>query len=252
MARGKRTTMGGADENFEATHWSEIIRVRTDDAEQRRQLLADVLGRYWKPVYCYLRRKGYANEPAKDLVQGFFQEVVLARGLIERADPERGKFRTFLLTALDRYATSVHRRETARKRRPVDGVVSLDGLEGPVAEPSMDATPEQAFHHAWASALLQQVLETVEQLCHENGQDAHWAVFCARVVKPTMENAEAPSLRQLCEELGISDEVRASNMIVTTKRRFQHVLKRQVRQFVASDAEVDGEIRSLIEILSKK
>lgn len=252
MKRRDDTSMGGRDGWFRKTPWGEIIHARTQDESRRQEVLEGLLRKYWKPVYCYLRRKGYGNEPAKDLVQGFFQEVVLGRDLIRQADPTRGKFRTFLLTALDRYLAGVHRAETAKKHLPAGGLVRLDVMDLPEPlEASQDLTPEEAFHHAWASTLLDEVLEVVEKLCRESGQEIHWEVFRARVVRPVMEDAEPPSLTELCEKHGITDEAKASNMIITVKRRFQVILKRQVRQFVGTGVDVDKEIEELVRIISK-
>ena len=94
--------MGGERESFLSTHWSLINDVKTHP-EQDRALIGLLLQQYWKPVYCYLRRRGYHNEQAKDLTQAFLHEVVLNRHLVDRADPSKGRFRTFLLHALNQY-----------------------------------------------------------------------------------------------------------------------------------------------------
>jgi len=247
-----RTSMGGDKEGFETTQWTELLRARTDDVARHREALGNILGNYWKPVYCCLRRKGFDNEEAKDLTQGFFHEIVLGRGLVQQADQAKGKFRTFLLTALDRYVTSAYRSETAKKRRPKDGVISLEGIESfSMPEPICDGTPDAAFHYAWASALLKGVIEEVRQECCKSGKATHWEVFQATVLAPIMEGAEVPTLADLCRKHGIAGETRASNMTITVKRCFQSVLRRHVRQFVDSESEVDGEIRDLMKILSR-
>ena len=115
--RHDKTTMGGAKHTFQTTLWSEIQNVKTLDEDKRQIIIGNFLKKYWKPVYCYIRRKGYDNEPAKDLTQGFFHEIVLGHNLIQQADQTKGRFRTFLLTTLDRYVTNVYRRETAQKRK---------------------------------------------------------------------------------------------------------------------------------------
>jgi DNA-directed RNA polymerase specialized sigma24 family protein len=252
VGRYDRTEMGGTNEVFRTTHWTEIFSARTLDDTRRRATVEVLLLRYWKPVYCYLRRKGQDNESAKDLAQGFFQDVVLGRELIQRAESSKGRFRTFLLTALDRYVTSEHRAAMAQKRRPEAGIVSLDNLGAVnVPEPSPSATPEDAFNQAWASALLDAVLNEVETECRATGKDKHWAVFRARVVGPIMDSAEPVPVPELCKQYDIESEMTASNMIVTVKRHFQNVLRRHVRQFVDSEDEIDQEIGELIGMLSK-
>ena len=252
MARYDRTDMGGRNEAFMTTRWTDILGARTQDADRRRAAMNELLSRYWKPVYCYLRRKGKNNEAAKDVTQGFFEEIVLGRELIQQADQAKGRFRTFLLTALDRYATSVYRAETAKKRMPAAGLVSLEGIGAPnIPQPAAAATPDEAFNRAWASALLDAVLAELEETYVQTGRVAHWEVFRARVLRPIMHNEEPTPLPDLCARYSIKGETRASNMIVTVKRRFQAILRRHVAQFVDSDEEVDGEIGDLMEILSK-
>jgi len=244
--------LGPAGDAFQTTHWSEILRARTQDDARQRETLNTILTRYWRPVYSFLRRKGCSDEDAKDLTQGFFHEVVLGRGLIQQADRERGRFRNLLLTALAHYVTSEHRAEAALKRRPDAGLLSLDAMDAPPQSKPLDqASPEDAFHHAWASALLDQVLADVRQEYCEGGKAVHWEVFRARVLAPIMEDAAPASLADLCAAHGIADEVRASNMIVTVKRRFQAALTRRIREMVGSDAEVEEEIRDLVGILSR-
>jgi len=251
MKNSGRTQIGGARDSFHTTHWTLVFSARTEDGARRREVEGVVLGPYWKPVYCYLRRKGYDNEKAKDLTQGFFGHV-LEKGIIQRADREKGKFRTFLLTALDRYATSVYRKETARKRMPIGGMVPLDGLDGQnLPEPAEDSSPEQAMTYALASELLDKVLAEVMADCCEEGLAIHWQVFQARVIQPIVDGMDPPSLADVCREYGIADEAKASNMAITVKRRLCKALRAHVRQLVNSDDEVDGEISDLMRILSK-
>ena len=155
MKADKYTSMGGAKRTFGATHWTAIEAIGSKDDARSRALVCDFLRAYWKPVYCYLRRKGYDNEQAKDLTQGFFHEIVLGRKLIQRADHMKGRFRTLLLTALDRYITSVYRKQTAQKRIPKDKLVQLEHT-GPadLPEPIQELTSEESFNYAWVSELL--------------------------------------------------------------------------------------------------
>ena len=252
MGKSRDTDIDG-NSAFDDTHWSQIGRAQTSDTSSQQEAIDALLKRYWKPVYCYLRRKGHRNEAAKDLTQGFFHEVVLGRELIQQANRARGRFRTFLLTSLDRYATSVHRAQTAQKRSPKSGLVRLDGIDSAgLSEPASDATPVQAFNHAWALALLDQALGEVEHQCRQADQAVHWELFRARVVAPILDNATPPSLAELCAEHGVAAQAQVSNMIVTVKRQFRAALRRLARQFAGSEAEVDEEIRDLMDVLSAR
>lgn len=244
--------MGGMKEAFETTHWSQIQRARTHDQQQRRASVNNLLKRYWKPVYCYLRHKGYTNDNAKDLTQGFFHEIVLGRELIQQADQAKGRFRTFLLTTLDRYLTSIHRKETAKKRLPECGLVHLEAAEFPDLPISgSKSSPEQVFNYAWATNILDQVLARLKDEYCNTGRFAYWEVFRAKLLVPIFDNTEAPSLAELCKKYGIESEKKASNMIITVKRRFATALRRNIEQLVQSEAEAEDEFRQLVGILSE-
>lgn len=252
-AKSGFTETGGREEGFQRTHWTQVLSVQTGDEAQRRTAVNELLRDYWKPIYCYLRRKGYDNETAKDLAQGFFLDVVLGRDLIQQVDPTKGRFRTFLLTALDRYVVSVSRMERASKRRPEAGLLHLDGiLWNSVPEHASMATPEQTFNYAWATALLEGVVAGLERECLASGRKKQWEVFCARVLNPILANEEPVPILSLCSQYAIESERKVWDMVGTMKRRFQAILRSQVRSFVNSEEEVDEEISDLMEILSKK
>jgi hypothetical protein len=201
MERYEQTSMGGSVEAFLTTHWSVIDKIAADGDTPNQVLINELLKRYWKPVYCFLRHKGYDNEQAKDLTQGFFEEVVLGRELIQQAEQARGRFRTFLLAALEQYLARVHRKETARKRILKDKLVQLDQIDpAELPEPVDGLSPKQSFNYAWVSALLDQVLSDVKRECCEQGMETHWFVFRERIVEPMLNNAEPVSLTDICEE----------------------------------------------------
>ena len=242
--------MGEGPSRFCTTQWSVVFGVQTGDDDRRRMLTGKLLGRYWRPVYCYLRRKRYGDQEAKDLTQGFFLEVVLGRQLIDQADQTKGRFRSFVLTSLENYVTGVHRKASARKRSPAGGVAPLDEIDPMRASlQAEDRTPGETFDHEWASALLGEVVAQLEQHCRDGGKAVHWDMFRMRVLEPIMDSVSPRPLPELCAELGVASESKASNMIATVKRNFQTILKRNVRRFVDCDEDVDMEIAELMRIL---
>jgi DNA-directed RNA polymerase specialized sigma24 family protein len=252
MAWHDRTDIGGGDSRFQTTHWADIVSACTANEARRRQALGQIVSRYWRPIYCYLRRRGYGNEEAKDLTQGFFHEAILKRDLLQWASPVKGRFRTLLLSAVGRYCANVARDQMARKRHPASGLVHLDAATAQqltAANPGAD--PEQAFHYAWASQLLDEVLRAVEAQHSAKRQMAHWHVFRERVLDPILHGAEQPSLPALCRRYRVPDKTKVSNMVVTVKRRFRKEMARRIREVVGSDADVGQEILDLIEILSE-
>ncbi|MFB0553674.1 MAG: RNA polymerase sigma factor [Phycisphaerae bacterium] len=253
MKSDEYTSMGGTGGSFQNTHWSAIERIGTDDDISSRALVGDLLRTYWKPVYCYLRHKGFDNEEAKDLTQGFFQEVVLGRELIQRADRTRGRFRTLLLRALDRYLVSVQRKETARKRMPQDKLISLEDsafYELPEAVGSLNS--EEVFHYTWVCELLDRMLGKVETECRQRGMAIHWDMFYDRVLQPIITCTEPPLLEELCHKYGIDAKAKASSMIFTVKRRFRAAMKRLLRQSVASETQINEEMLELMKFLGKR
>ncbi|MHC4508923.1 MAG: RNA polymerase sigma factor [Planctomycetota bacterium] len=252
MQRRDYTEMGGPGGTFLTTHWSLIEDVKKQP-DQDRALIGLLLERYWKPVYCYLRQKRYDNEQAKDLTQGFFHEIVLNLDLIQRADQSKGRFRSFLLFALNQYLMNERRRETAQKRIPKDKMVSLDTVESPVLpEAVIQSGPEDSYNYAWVSALLDQVLADVQRKCREQGTETHWRIFSERVVEPMLNSSAPPPLADICAKHGIESEKKASNMIITVKRRFQTTLKQYIRSTVASEGEIAGELEEIMQFFPKR
>jgi DNA-directed RNA polymerase specialized sigma24 family protein len=241
------TDMGGAGDVFLTTHWSLIENIYGNDEDRNQALIGLLLNKYWKPVYCYLRRKGYDNEQAKDLTQGFFQEVVLGRDLIQKADPSKGRFRSFLLMALNRYIINVRHEETAQKRIPKHRLLPLNEIDPPELPSEItESTPEDTFNYAWLSVLLEQIIAEVEAKCREQGLTIHWQAFYEKVIQPITDNTDPPTLSDICDKYGIEDERKASNMIITVRRRFQSALKQHVRNSVISSDEVSDELSDLM------
>ena len=252
MRRDDYTDIGGTGEVFLTTHWSLIQGVDSSNKDKSRALIGLLMNRYWKPIYCYLRRKGCDNEQAKDLTQGFFHEVVLERHLIENADTAKGRFRSFLLMALDRYLVNVQQMETAQKRMPKGKLVPIDMVEPPELPGTlMSSTAEYAFCYAWVSDLLERVLQQVEARCYEDGKTIHWCIFRDRLLKPIIERSDPVSIKDLCARYGIEDSSKVSNMIVTVKRRFQTILKQHLRDTVISDDYVQAEVEEILRFFPK-
>ena len=252
MKADKYTSIGGVKRNFGATHWTAIEEIGSNDDASSRALVVDFLKAYWKPVYCYLRHKGRGNAEAKDLTQGFFHEVVLGRKLIQRADRAKGRFRTLLLRALDRYLVSMHRKKTALKRKPGNSLISLEDAnihELPQAVDNLNS--EDVFQYTWVCELLDRMLDEVEAECRHRGMAIHWDLFFERVLQPILTSTQPPSLERLCRKHGIDATTKASNMIFAVKRRFQTAAKRLLRQSVASEDQISTEMLELVKFLAK-
>ncbi len=243
---------GAPDGAFPATHWSQLAALRAGVGAERTDILNFLIQRYWKPVYCYLRRAGCGEEEAKDLVQDFFV-FCLQRDFFDQADPARGRFRNFLLGSLQHFLANAQRAAHAQKRRPPQGLVSLEELGGSDSggfEPADRETPEAVFHRAWLADLTQRVLRRLEAECQATDKQAHYEILRQRLVLPALEGAEPPPLRDLAQRLGLSEK-QAANCLLTARRAFQRLLQEEIRGYAGSEDEVAAEIRDLFHFLGE-
>ncbi len=158
-----------------------MVRAAADPASpDAEQALATLCRSYWYPLYAYLRRQGHAREDARDLIQAFFVKL-LEEGTIGVADPGRGKFRSFLLTALKHFVSNHEREARGETRRgpyaDVGGLPGIQHAEGRYArELAPAATPEEVVERRWAFTLLEQV-QVVETLGREYREAGHDTLF---------------------------------------------------------------------------
>jgi RNA polymerase sigma-70 factor (ECF subfamily) len=223
--------------------------VRTCTVNTRNDILNYLIKTYWKPLFYYARRKGQREEDAKDLIQGFFLACI-EHGFFARADRERARFRTFLRTSFDHYASNVRRAEMAKRRCPPGGIVSLDELmtteeDKRPFEPRDDETPEDVFNRVWASDLLIRVLRIFREECRTTGKEKHCRIFELRIIEPNLEGATAPSLQDLAVQFGMSPK-QAANCLLTARRAFQRLLREVIRTYAFSEDDVTTEMHELM------
>jgi DNA-directed RNA polymerase specialized sigma24 family protein len=244
--------VGSPDGAFPATHWSQLVALRAGIGPERTTILNFLIQRYWKPVYCYLRRSGCGEEEAKDLVQDFFV-FCLQRDFFDQADPARGRFRTFLLGSLQHFLANARRAAHAQKRWPEQGFVPLrDPATASSAgfEPADRTTPEAVFHHAWVADLIERVLCRLEQECQATDKQAHYEILRQRLLLPALEGAAPPPLRDLAQRIGLSEK-QAANCLLTARRAFQRLLLEEIRGYAGNEDEAAAEIRDLLHFLGE-
>jgi RNA polymerase sigma-70 factor (ECF subfamily) len=150
----------GGDPHFHTTRWSLVARAADLSAPDARSALETLASSAWYPLYVFLRRRGHPPEEAEDLVQGLFARLV-EKDVLAQADPARGRFRTYLLTALKYHASHERERAGAQKRGGDRLHVPIDAADGERRygqEPVTEETPEVLFERAWAHALLDRAL----------------------------------------------------------------------------------------------
>ena len=149
-----------------------LTAARGVPSEQADRALAELCAGYWYPPYAYVRRRGYDAEDARDLTQAFFARLLERRGLAS-ADPARGRFRSFLLTAMKNFLAGEWRRQAAAKRGGGAEVVSIDAADAAgryLAEPAHVRTPEALYERRWALALLERAVADVRRGYAARGQ----------------------------------------------------------------------------------
>jgi RNA polymerase sigma factor (sigma-70 family) len=154
---------------FATTHWSVVLHAGKSDTTQARDALGKLCQAYWFPIYAYARRRGRSPHDAQDLTQEFFARL-LEQNWLAQADPERGRFRSFLLGALNHFLANQWRKDQAQKRGGGIQLEQLDTAESRYGnEPAADTTPEQQFDRKWAVTLLDAVLQRLRtEFEHEN------------------------------------------------------------------------------------
>ena len=228
-------------QRFPTTHWSLVAQAGHDD---RREALGRLLEQYLPALRAHLVYGKRPPDRADDLLQEFTARKILEKDLIAAADRQLGKFRTFLLTALDRFLLNQLRAEGALKRA-ADKAVPL--AEGDCAEYRQD--PPRAFDDAWARSVIADALRQMRAECEQSGRMDVWGVFQCRVVGPALEGAPPLDYHQMIEQFGFVSPTAASNALVTAKRMYARMLRSVVAQYACDPHEVESEIAELRVIL---
>lgn len=223
---------------FASTQWSLVLAAPDDPA-----VLDTLLRRYVGPIYAYIRRAGNPRDKAADLTQEFIARVILERGLLDRADPDRGRFRTFLKTALSNFLIDQHRRVNAQSRRA--DLPDLSGLSLDRFEPSERDDTANAFDRQWAATVMSEALARTEAECRGSDQAQHWEAFSAAILEPNLRHAAPPAHADLVPRLGVSDAAQVSSMVQTVRRKFRRVLLQVVQETLADPSQAQDEVLSL-------
>lgn len=232
---------------FATTRWTTVNAVRQTSESQAANALAELCEAYWPPLYAFLRRRGYRPEEAQDLTQGFFARL-LETGSLRTADPARGRFRSFLLTALKRYVINEHERSTAARRGGGQAHFSLDFDEAErvyASEPSTDETPERLFDRRWATIALDRALQRLRAEYIGLGQTP-----LADALLPYLtDTGELPPYRVVAARLEISEGA-VKVAVHRMRHRYGGILRSEIAETVLGEEEVEAELRELLRAVS--
>jgi RNA polymerase sigma-70 factor (ECF subfamily) len=226
---------------FLTTRWTLVGKALASGETEARTALGDLFVIYWKPLYRYVRRTGKSAEDAEDLVQGFFEHLLAGDGL-RLADPDRGRFRSFLLAAIKNFMASEWRREHRQKRGGYATHLSLDwhdaetglGLEAEDAR-----SPDRLFDHEWAIALLEKVLDDLER---EEPEFSRWKSYLSL-------SRERLPYADITRESGMSEgAVRVA--VHRARKRYRERVREEIAGTLTERSLVEDEMKALFSALT--
>lgn len=243
---------GNQRQPFPSTRWTLISRAGNLNNSADREALSELIKLYIPALRTHLTAgRDLAAERADDLLQDFVVEKLLERNILTSADPLRGKFRTFLLTTLDRFMIDEIRRAKAEKRSPKGGQ-TVDAHEHADVLPDKAGEPSAAFELAWARRVLDETVRCMRAECAATKRSHLWGLFEGRVLKPMLDGVRPESMSVLVERFKLNTPAHASNQLSTAKRMFTRIFRTVIGQYATDDQELDNEVRDLWNILSTR
>jgi RNA polymerase sigma factor (sigma-70 family) len=238
----------GEPGEFVTTRWSLILSAAHVGSEEQRarDALAELCRTYWRPIFSFVRGRGYSIEDAQDLTQDFFV-TILKNNWLQHADRNRGRFRSLLLRSLQNFLINAAEKTNARKRGGGTEFISWDDwmAEAPSqlslpAQALKSLPPERLFDLAWATTVVEHTLRRLREECESKGK--LW-LFQALSSHLTDERDEL-SYTKLSAELGIA-ETAVKRQLHNMRQRYRSLLRDEVSQTVEDPADVNDEIRYL-------
>lgn len=231
---------------FPATRWSLVVSAGRGDAEAQRAL-ESLCRAYWQPLYFFARRQGHAPECAEDFTQDVFA-MIGGGEMLQRVQPERGRFRSYLLGVMKHVMAREHEREQTAKRGGGVEKVSLDAMEAEDRyrlAPVDHASPEVLFDRHWAETVMARAVERLRAEYAVAGNAERFAVL-----QPFLVTADdGGSYTQTALALGVT-EAGARSAVFKFRQRFAAALRAEVAETVADESETEEELRALARALA--
>ena len=234
---------------FVTTHWSVVLAAGRGDTTRARDALARLCQTYWYPLYAYVRRRGHSPHDAQDLTQEFFTRLLERRSLAG-ADPNRGRFRSFLLTAMNHFLVNEWQKARAQKRGGGGRILSLDlaaAEERFDLEPADNSSPDKVFEKQWALTLLNNVLKQLEDEFRREGKGDWFAVL-----KQTLTGArESQPYAELAAKSGMNENA-IKVAVHRLRKRYRELIRTEIAGTLARTQDIDEEMRHLFDVLAGK
>ncbi len=239
-------TLPGSSQ-FPTTQWSLVVAAGDPHRKEARSALVTLCDNYWYPLYAYLRRRGYAADQAQDLTQEFFTRVVEGRYL-DRADPEKGRFRSFILTSLKFFVADQEDRDRAHKRGggKVEPVEFSSGEQRYQREPAHGETPERIFERRWALTVLDRVVQRLRTEFVQHGRPENFD----RLKVFLLGRSDAP-YAALAREMNTSEGA-LKVAVHRLRKRYRELFRQEIADTVSDPGDVESELRFLAAALTEK
>lgn len=232
---------------FNTTHWSVVLLAGQEQSPQRAEALEKLCRTYWPPLFAFVRRKGFNETDAQDLTQAFFARL-LERRDFDTVDPCRGKFRTFLLVAMQHFLANEWDRARAAKRGGGQAIFSLEELREAGAsgvEPQSDLSPDKLFDLRWATTVLEQALAELGKEMATAGKARQFELLKTYLTG----DPEGGDYAAVASQSGLTTQAIAV-AVFRLRQRYRDLVRAEVAHTVSSPAEVEEELRHLFAVLS--
>lgn len=233
---------------FATTHWSMVLAAGADSSPNAREALEKLCRTYWYPLYAYVRRQGHDPVDAQDLTQSFFAHF-LGKQHLQLADPQRGKFRTFLLTSLKNFLAHEWERACAARRGGGQVHISWDQTSAEdryQLEPASELAPDKVFEQRWALALFQHALLQLRDECAAAGKSELFAQLKGFLSDEPKDGAYA--------DVAVALKMSTGAIAVAVHRlrqRYGELVRDEIANTVENAGEAENELRYLISLVAK-
>lgn len=232
--------MTAAQQGFQPTLWSVVLRAQNPNDPHCRTALNRLLDFYWSPVYVYLRHKGRSEADAQDETQGFFTHFLELQA-IARVDRERGRFRNYLLALLEHYLANEHRKAYAEKRGGGKSPRSLDFARAETEvriDPADPRKPEDVFRKSWSMSVLEGSFERLKNEFTDRGREAEFEAVRTHL----LAGRERPTHQAIADQLSLP-LTDVANLLHRSRKRLREIIHEILREGVESEAELEDEVR---------
>ncbi|WP_182865594.1 RNA polymerase sigma factor [Rhodopirellula sp. JC639] len=233
-------------DQFATTQWSLVLAAGNRSHEESNRALEKLCRAYWPPLYAYVRRRVSDVHQAQDLTQAFFERL-LEKEYLADADPERGRFRSFLITAFKRFLAKEHGKATAYKRGGGQRTFTVDfePQDRNWGERQNSLTAQQIYERQWAVTLLDRVMTRLRREMERSGKSQQF-----HLLKVFIGGSESANYATIAPALGLSES--AARMAASRmRRRYRELLRDEIAQTVDSQEDIESEVQQLFATFSE-